>query len=59
VGVPPQLSLDVIPGALAGGIMLAHDTVTLAGQVIEGVELSNTVMTCVQLEEFRQLSVAK
>ena len=57
VTVPPQLSL-VGKLVLAGGTLLAHETVTFAGQVIVGGVLSKTVMIWAQVAEFPQASVA-
>lgn len=42
-----------------GGTWLAQETVTFAGQVMEGGVLSNTVITWVQVAVFPQTSVAR
>ena len=57
VTVPPQLSL-VGKLVLAGGTLLAHETVTFAGHVIVGTVLSKTIIVCAQVAELPQASVA-
>ena len=59
VTVPPQLSLVVAEAGLGAGTWLAHCTVTGAGQVIIGSELSKTVIVCEQVAELPQASVAR
>lgn len=56
---PVQLSLVVTPAIFGAGTWEAHCTVRLAGQVIEGGVLSNTVITCIQVAELPQASVAR
>lgn len=51
-GTPPQLSVEVTLAGLGAGTNAAHCTVVLAGHVIDGNELSNTVIVCVHVEEF-------
>jgi hypothetical protein len=61
VGVPSQLSVaEAMPraGLTAGFVLAEHSMVTFAGQVMEGATLSSTTMTCVQLLELPQSSVA-
>ena len=59
VTVPPQLSAVATVAVLTGGTSLAQETVMLAGQVIVGAVTSLTVMTCVQVAELPQASVAR
>ena len=56
--LPPQLSDVVTAPMLAAGTALAQETVTFAGQVIEGGVLSNTVMVWVHAAVFPQTSAA-
>jgi hypothetical protein len=57
VGVP-QLSVAVTWLISGTGTSVIQATVTGAGQVITGAMLSLTVMVCVQVEVFPQLSTA-
>src|SRR5688572_11605558 len=58
VGVPLQLSEAVTLAVLTAGTWLAHSTVTLAGHVIVGAVLSNTVIVWAHVAEFPHTSVA-
>jgi hypothetical protein len=58
MGTPLQLSLAVMPAGFGAGTILAHETVTAAGQVIEGAVRSLTVIVCEQLAELPHTSVA-
>ena len=49
---PEQLSDVVTPAIFGAGTWEAHCTVSGAGQVIDGGVLSNTVITCVHVDEF-------
>ena len=55
---PPQLSEALTEAILGAGMALAQDTVTLAGQRMEGPVLSSTTMICAQDAVFPQRSVA-
>ena len=56
--VPPQLSDVITEAGFTGGTCAAHCTVTFGGQVIVGGVLSKTVITCAQVAELPQASVA-
>lgn len=59
VGVPPQLSDDDGLPVFCGKVLLWKFMVVLAGHVIVGGVLSNTTITCVQVAELPQASVAR
>ena len=59
VTTPPQLSAVMTAPVLTAGTSFAQETVVLAGQVMVGGVTSLTVMTCVQVAELPQASVAR
>ena len=59
VTAPPQLSPVVTAVVFAAGTRLAQVTVTLAGQVMVGGVLSNTLNVWAQVAVFPQASVAR
>ena len=50
VGVASQLSTVAGLPVLAGSVLVVHNTVMLAGQVMVGAILSTTTMVCTQLD---------
>ena len=54
----PQLSVVVTPAVFTGGTCDAQVTVTFAGQVMPGAALSSSDITCRQVAELPQSSVA-
>src|SRR5688572_16079777 len=54
----PQLSVDCIASGLGNGTSSAHSTDTSGGQTIIGGVLSSTVIVCIQVAEFWQMSMA-
>src|SRR5687767_13763967 len=54
----PQLSDQVTLPVITSGTSVAHETVTLGGQVIVGGVLSKTVIVCTQVDELLHASVA-
>ena len=57
-GALSQSSVAVAGPVVAAAVDASHSTVTFAGQVIIGAELSMTVMICTSAPALPQLSVA-
>ena len=55
---PPHRSVAVTADKLGKGTWLAQETVTFAGQVMEGGVLSKTVIVCMQVFELPHASTA-